>query len=99
MNTPQKNSPRPPAVEVHIDTLVVDGLAVRNAGHLGAVVQNELQILLAENGLGRLARSAAPGARLELTALRAPAIRTARAPHATDAGEKIARAIHGGLHA
>jgi hypothetical protein len=94
-----KTSPRPAAIEVHIDTLVVDGLNVRNAGHLGAVVQNELETLLAANGLGRFARATAPGAHLEFAALRTPAMRTSRAPHASDAGEKIARAIYGGLRA
>jgi hypothetical protein len=84
---------------VHIETLVVNGLAVRTAGHLGTVVQNELQSLLAERGLAGFTRILAPGAHLELETLSLPAISTARAPHASEVGEKIARAIHGGLRA
>lgn len=99
MNAPRQILARRPAIEVHIETLVVEGLTVRNAGHLGAVVQNELQSLLAESGLGHFARTLAPGTHLELATLRPPAIRTSPAPHASEAGEKIARAIHGGLRA
>jgi len=99
MNARRKSRPRAPAIEVHIETLVVEGLAVRNAGHLGAAVKNELRALIAEKGLGGFARPAAPGARLEVASLRTPAIRSPRAPHASEAGEKIARAIHGGLRA
>lgn len=88
-----------PAIAVHIETLVVDGIAIRNADHLGVVVQNQLESLLAENGLGDFAHAAAPGTHLEVATLRAPPIRTTSTPHAPDAGEKIARAIHGGLRA
>jgi hypothetical protein len=96
MKTLQK-IPHLPAIEVHIGTLVVNGLAVSNASHLGAVVQNELRILLAENGLGHLARAPVSDRRLALAALHAPPIHLSRVAHASDAGEKIAHAIHGGL--
>jgi hypothetical protein len=99
VKAPENISPRQATIEVYIDTLVVDGLAVRNAAHLGVVVQNELQGLLAEHRLSHFAHSIAPGAHLELATLRTPSIRTPRVPDASDAGEKIARAIHGGLRA
>lgn len=99
MNVLRKKSPRPAAIEVHIETLVVSGLAVRNAGHLGTVVQNELQSLLEQRGLAGFTRTLEPGARLEIETLRLPAIGASCAPHASDVGEKIARAIHGGLSA
>ena len=97
MNAPNDKASRPPSIEIHIERLVVDGLAVRNADHLSLVVQNELQSLLAANGLGHFAQSTKTGTSHQLSILRTAAIHTSRAPHASDAGEKIARAIHGGL--
>jgi phage-related tail fiber protein len=97
VNTSKANAARPAAIEVHIDALVVDGLAVRNPDHLGIVVQNELQTLLAKNGLGSFAHATTTGSNRQVATLRTPAMRTSRSPHAADAGEKIARAIHGGL--
>ena len=100
---PASSAPRTarerPSIEVHIETLAVAGIAIRNPDHLGVVIQNQLENLLAENGLGDFAHAAAAGAHLEVARLRGPSIRSSSTPHADDAGEKIARSIHGGLRA
>jgi hypothetical protein len=86
-----------PSVNVHIETLVVEGLSVRGADQLGVTVQRELGALLSDGGLARVLGVARAGIPVNIHALRAPNIRTARALHAADAGAKISHAIHGGL--
>lgn len=80
-------------VDLHIDRLVIEGLAVAPGEHrlIGAAVERELGRLLAAGGV-----SPALAAGGSVASLRAAPIRLATQDPAS-IGTQIARTVHGGL--
>lgn len=81
-----------PTIRVHIERLVVNGLAVRDRDALGAAVQTELTRLFADQGWGN-----APAASLEAKRVDGGTLRSSARPRENDLGRQIGAAVHGGL--
>ena len=71
-------------VHLHIDRLVLEGIAVPHRGKLQAAVERELASLIAERGLGAVTSIAVPS-------MRAPE------PVQADLASGIASAVHGAI--
>jgi len=79
-------------LELHIEELILEGVAPRHRGRIGRAVRLELTRLLAEEGAPPLLRREGRIARLDGSSI-APA--RGETPEAT--GNKLARAVYGGL--
>ncbi|HEY6155899.1 MAG TPA: hypothetical protein VIV88_00520 [Gemmatimonadales bacterium] len=84
------------SIAVHIDRLILDGLAVLpgSPGAIGAHVERELSRLLAQGGVRReLERGGA------VTTLRGGTVDLAHGPEANVLGRQVARAVYRGIGA
>ena len=88
------NSQTGPSIELRINELVLSGLGFATRGQIAGSVQSELANLLGEHGLPRNSLTASTLERIDGGTISLP-----RNEAAERTGNKIARAVYGGLSA